>query len=509
MPTEIPADEPADANDTLAASEPAKTVSYKRIAENASFYMLSQIAGWVISFLTISIIPRALGETAVGELAVLGAAFMPLGTILGCGLESILVKEVGRNPNQAERLLRACIGLRLALHIPGVAASFLALSLIHPSPELWRLGTWSILLGFSGGFLELLRSVQAGWEHAKRVSALDFLPTLTPILVLPFLRYGPMALIIANSTVALSILLVRMAWVRQRISIRPSFDVAAWKLLVMGGLPFVATNFIGAMYAATTTFMLRHYTNDATVGAHAQASRLFGTFLFVPTVIGYAMLPAMSRLAEVNPQEFRRTQSHVLGLLIILGLPVTAMMIFLAAPLCHLLYGPRMFTTLPVALEVFAFALIPMYIVTTMYQFLVAQGRAAIWTLFYMGTVGLYALFSSLLIPLTLRTLHNGVVGAVSATVLAEGCAAISAIMLLKINPFNAEVMNRVGRAFAATLAMSAVMWLTRGWFVLFPALLGIAVFVFLTWRLRVLTPDEQSKVVGYVRQRLNLRQAA
>jgi O-antigen/teichoic acid export membrane protein len=65
----------------------------------------------------------------------------------------------------------------------------------------------------------------------------------------------------------------------------------------------------------------------------------------------------------------------VLALLIILSLPVMTSIIILAAPISHLLYGTKAFVDMPLVLQISALAIMPMYLVTTMYQFLVAQNR--------------------------------------------------------------------------------------------------------------------------------------
>ena len=41
-------------------------------------------------------------------------------------------------------------------------------------------------------------------------------------------------------------------------------------------------------------------------GVYTQAQRLFGTFLFVPTALGAALLPSLARLAQASQEEFRR-----------------------------------------------------------------------------------------------------------------------------------------------------------------------------------------------------------
>jgi O-antigen/teichoic acid export membrane protein len=226
----------------------------------------------------------------------------------------------------------------------------------------------------------------------------------------------------------------------------------------------------------------------------------------VPTALGAALLPSLARLAHAAPGEFRAMQTRVLSLLVVLGLPVMIAVMLLAAPLCHLLYGPDKFTALPPVLQVYALAILPMYIVTTMYQFLVAQGRQLIWSLFLLATVGLYVLFSVLLIPWTLHTLHNGTVGAVGATFLAEMCSAGFALALLGTNLLDWQTLGRIGRALLATAGMGVVLWLTRGLFLLIPLMAGTLTFIVLGGWLHILTPEEHDRLVGMVRRKLRRR---
>ena len=43
--------------------------SHGRVARNAGIYFIAQIVSWLVTFATLSIIPRALGKTGVGQLS--------------------------------------------------------------------------------------------------------------------------------------------------------------------------------------------------------------------------------------------------------------------------------------------------------------------------------------------------------------------------------------------------------------------------------------------------------
>lgn len=512
-----------------AAAEHPSTLDrpYGRVARNTVVYFLGQVLTWGITFVSLSIVPRALGERGMGELAVAGAAVGTVASIMGLSVEAYLTKEIGRDRDQAERLLRATLGLRILMIVPTALIAMVVLRSMSRSLIVWQLGMLSIADTAMVFWSNPARSVQAGWEHAKRVSALDFVGATTPLVAIPFLRFGPRGLAFTAVLVSFGITVTRTVWVRRYVRMAPLFDWRLWKEIIKGGLPFLANNNIISLYGFVSIFILKHFTDDSAVGVYSQAMRLFGTFLFVPTALGAALLPSLARLASADEAEFRRLQSRVLSLLVILGLPVTVSVIVLAAPFCHLLYGMHKFVAMPQVLHYYALAIIPVYIVSTMYQFLVAQGRNAVWTLFLGMSVVIYAVCCGVLVPLTIRSMHNGVVGAVMSTFIAESCSALFAFLLLRTNPFSGDAAGRTIRGIAAAAGMGAVMWalcrmtgeapsgdttpryLRMALHLLVPAGAGAAAYTLLAWQLRVLTPDEKVRVIGALRRKLRPAAAA
>jgi O-antigen/teichoic acid export membrane protein len=231
---------------------------------------------------------------------------------------------------------------------------------------------------------------------------------------------------------------------------------------------------------------------------------LKGTFLFLPTAIGYALMPSLARLAEANTAEFQRMERRVLVAVIALGLPVMTLVLMLAYPLSRLLYGEK-FQDLPLTLQATALSIIPIYINIVLYRFLVAQQKNAIWSLFLIGTVILNAILCYVLIPWARYApdVHNAAVGAVLASTLAEIVTVVFALLLLKTNPVNVDTVGRLLRSLLATGAMVIVIWWTRHLFILIPALLGVVVFSLAAWWLHVLGEEEQRKIMAIVRKKL------
>ena len=502
----------------------------KRVAKNTSIYLVSQIVTWLVTFVSIAIIPRLLGAATLGKLFFVSNLYTTVMVLFQFGIDSYLIKEIGRDARQTERLIRATFGLRLAVSLPTALIVWVALFLSVSKTDAiyWRIFLFS-LPGIPMGYLvSATRAVFSGAERAKRVMVLDIMTATLPLFCLPFLVAGhimrDVTILATASLIATFVALcVTLRWLRASTRIRPTVDFGLWKRLIQGGLPFVANNFILYLYAFITIYQLNYYAGEASVGVFSQAQKLFGTFLFVPTALGAALLPSLSRMAGAGHAEFKRMQAQVLSLLILLGLPMTVGVMLLARPLSLLLYRSHQtadFASMPLTLQVYALIIIPMYVVSTMYQFLVAQNRNGLWSGFLLASVGLCVVSGKFLIPYFRDHYQAGAMGAVAAILIAETASMLFAFVLLKTNPFDRETLSRVFRAALATAAMAIVIFFILRLFYLLPgrlqvappalilelllcSLLGAGTFAVWGWILHVLSAEEQEKVTNLIRRKL------
>jgi O-antigen/teichoic acid export membrane protein len=476
--------------------EPQPETTGGRVAKNASIYFVGQTFSWLANIIVLSIIPRTLGEAAMGQFAYVMGIIMMLALCAQMGGEMFLTIEVGRNPGSSKHFVEAMLGLRIALIPVYVLACLLFFKFSKGVDATMWMMVWILTVA---GILALvsdpLRAVMVAWEDSKRVSFFDLVFTLFPLLTLPFLRYGIITQAVIFLLSSLTVFFLRFRVVGRAMSLRPRYEPALWKHLLIKGFPYQANILVLQVYNLTSVLMLKHFGDYTALGVFSQAQRLFGAFLFVPNALSMALLPSLARMADAGTSEFRQTQSRVLVLLLVISLPVMTAIIFFSEPISHFLYGTTKYVDMPLVLKVYALAIAPIYIVSTMYQFLVAQGRGAVWTGFLITSVGLFVVFAALLIPYTLRVYQSGATGGAGAIFLAELCSTGFALALLGNNPFRGKMLRRIIAALLATGGMGAALWLTRSVFPLLSFALGILVFAILAWILRVLLPEEQERM--------------
>lgn len=482
----------------------------EKVVQNSSLYLLGQLLTWSVALVTVAIIPRRLGEVAWGQLMLANTILSPLMVLFGFSIDQYLMTECGRDPAQSERLVRATLGLRLVCIPFFVVSSVLALylcqatGLVPISRTVWILSIFPIIGTAIGYLFGLMRFVLAGWEDAVRVTRIDFLVSLIPFATIPFLGFGALGFTFANLVFAQPTSLYAALAVRRRIRLRPVFDIELSKRILRGSMGFLVNDVVAPFSAVGTVAVLRHYTNDATIGVYQQSVRLVGTFMFVPSAIGMALLPSLARMADAGGEGLKRMQQRVLVAVMVLGLPIVVMAWMIADPFCRLLYGKEQFQTLPMAVRVSGLCIIPLYVTIIMYRFLVAERKQSVWSLFMLGTMALNALLCWILVPLFLHSRwHSGLIGAVLATAGAEAFTMTAALVLLKINPFDRDTLGRMLRALCAASAMAGVMWLTRNLFFPITAACGLLTFGWLAWRLQTLGRDDQEKLAALVTRKL------
>lgn len=479
--------------------------SGQRVAKNALTYLLSQLLTWGVTLFVLAIQPRLVGDKGIGQLKIANTVVITVVTFACLSIEQFLIVEVGRKRAETERLLRATFGLRLAL-LPLLALLIIVgLAVMGADSVVWKIGFLHILR-VSIGFVGLpMRSVFGGWENARMVALIDFVPVISPLIAFPLLwaGFGILMLPLVDLIMVALLYLALFRYMARFVSLKPTFAVAEWKSLIVGGGAFFANEMTAQLYDFVTVLILTRLTDAATVGVYSQAIKFQGSFLFVPVAIGTAMLPSLARLADSDTGELRKIEQRTLIVMIATSLPVATMVYLLAHPLCHLLFGKKLLVGVPDVLQVSALNMLPLYISTVFYRFLVARKKNGVWSLFLMGTVALNGVLCALFIPYTRERMQNGAVGAAAASLIAEVVTMLFAFGLLRLNPFNGETIARILKAVVATAIMGFVVWILREWFILIPAVAGTGVFAVMAWGLKVLGAEEQAKLASLVRNKL------
>src|SRR6476469_3581321 len=117
-----------------------------RVVKNASILMATQLITWALSLLLVIFLPRYLGAAAVGEFAIAGSIWAIMGMLIGFGMDTLLMKEIARNPQRTPHLIGTAFILRVVLFLLscGIVAIYVRLMAYPPTTVniIWLTGVW-------------------------------------------------------------------------------------------------------------------------------------------------------------------------------------------------------------------------------------------------------------------------------------------------------------------------------------------------------------------------------
>jgi O-antigen/teichoic acid export membrane protein len=239
------------------------------------------------------------------------------------------------------------------------------------------------------------------------------------------------------------------------------------------------------------------------------STKLFGTLLFVPMIIGTATLARLTASHVIGRARFREELTPIVESTLVISLPIAAATVAIAGPLVVLLYGGVFWQSGPV-LSVLGLAIPATYLNIVVNQSLIASGRQIVWTKVMAFSAVLNPLINLFAIPAAHAAWNNAALGAAWSLVATEALMLVAGLYLLRGN-IDPAATSRVARAALASLTMGLAVYFTQRYGFVVQVAVGVIWIGALALPLRLIKPDELALVrrqAGRVRSRLVRRVA-
>lgn len=473
------------------------------VARNATVLLLAQLMTWGLTLLLTIFLPRYLGATAVGQLHIGQSLWTVMGVLATFGMDTLLTKEIARQPERVGDLLGVTLVLRGLLYLGTVA--LVALFLLVANYSLQTAAVIAIV-GVGNLLWQIIGAFQASLQGLERMEYISLgnvggkaFNTAISILLL-LLGYGVLVIAAVAIGAALLTLLLQAFFLRRMVPIHLSLDreLAGWML--RAGVPYLLSGLFLVAYMQLDVIVISLLVNERVVGWYGAADRLFGTLLFIPTVFVTAVFPALSRMHVETPEQLPAVMSRSFNLLLLLSMPIGLGVMVIADPVVTLLFGQEFIPSGPV-LAAFGPVLILTYQNMLLGQFLISVDRQRAWTV-VMAAVALLSIPADMvLIPWSQSRFGNGAIGGPLAFLITEAGMLVAGIVLL---PQGTLTWNNLWVALRALLAgglMAVTAWWLRDAFILLPIATAAVVYFFLLWLLRLLPRKELALGVSMLRQ--------
>ena len=315
-----------------------------KIIDNIGWLFFDKVLRMGLGLLVGVWIARYLGPEKFGLLSFATALVGLFGPIAGLGLQSVVVRDIVRDPSKKEETLGTAA---LMQFIGGLLAYGLILGTIfwmRPDEALTK-----ALVAILGAMLILKASeIAVYWFESQVLSKyivwvqngnflIFALIKITLILTnAPLITFAWATMVEALSAALFLLVMLNMQGPRLlqlRVSLERAQNLYAdsWPLLLSG----VAI----VIYMKIDQLMLGEMVGNDAVGIYSAALRISEAWYFIPMIIASSVFPSILEAKKRSDLEYRQRLQHLFDLMTWLSIIVAFPMTFLATSFVSILYG--------------------------------------------------------------------------------------------------------------------------------------------------------------------------
>ncbi|HYI37947.1 MAG TPA: flippase [Thermoleophilaceae bacterium] len=314
----------------------------RRVVHNTSVQLAGKLAVMAVGVASIAITTRYLGVAGYGRMALALTFLQTFGVLADAGLLTVTVREISRRPERASELVSTTLLLRLALSLVVLVVAVLV-SLVLPYDRTVRLAIVIAGAPFVLGLLSgsIVAVFQARLAMTKPVIA-DVTGRVCTFLALVAAVLADLGfyVVVATTGVGAAVTLA-LIWFFSRdvVTIRPSWDWARVRPLVVAAIPVGLTLAVNEIYFRADTVLISLFRDFEDVGAYSLAYRVVELVGVFPAIVMTSVFPLMSRYLTENRELAVRTIDATADLFTALGLAVAVGGAILAPQIVELAGG--------------------------------------------------------------------------------------------------------------------------------------------------------------------------
>lgn len=396
---------------------PDRNIS-RRIAVNVSSLFLARVLASLLSLVVAAYLARYLGKAGYGDYSFVFAYLVLFQSLTGTGIDTIVVKEITRDPSRQDLIVGNAVILRGALSLLG------ALSAVAAAQFLGFSGDMKILLGIAS--LTLLfgfGSVYTAVFHAHSRTACYAVPefvigAIFSLLMLVFIRIKASiaAFIVLQSVLIVPVTAMYIYFAKKVLNLKGTyrFDPGVCRSLLAQSWPFFASSIFSAIYMRIDQVMLFRMVGSESVGLYSASTRLTESLNIIPFAFNTSLYPLLCESFGRSREAFSKLYRRSLKYMGVIILPIAFGTTLLSARIIRFFYGDN-FLEASAALGILIWAEIFNFLSFPYGSAMTASGVQRFVVLFTMVGAAMNVALNLFLIP------RYGIVGASVATLLSYG----------------------------------------------------------------------------------------
>jgi len=315
-------------------------------------------------------IARELGTEGFGAFSFALALASILVIVGEMGLPKMVVRELSNHKEDVAKYIGDLTILRLiaGLASMGIIALIIAFTPRAPDTRIPLFLIGLSLLVFTGlrRFFDAIFQAFEVMKYQALVDMVDILLTFGVGTALLFSGYGLMGIAFAMMVGATISMAMDFIILTRKLG-KPvfSFDLAFWKRMVIGALPFGVIGVLTFLFGYSNTVLLSIFKGDEQAGLFSSAYRVIWMLAVIPATCMTAVFPFLARIGKSSDGRHKDAIRLVVKYLACLSLPFSGLLAIYAHQIISAVYGKSYTGATPAlwilaAIPLFSFAYIPL-----------------------------------------------------------------------------------------------------------------------------------------------------
>ncbi|MEP7187978.1 MAG: flippase [Roseiflexaceae bacterium] len=464
-----------------------------KVIKNASILMTSQLVTWALSLLLTIFMPRYLGATAVGEFVIASSIWAIMGMLIGAGIDTLLTKQIAREPDRTPQLIGTALMLRVIFFIVscGVVALYVRV-MAFPSTTVSII--W--IIGGSVLFTQIALTCQSALQGLEAMQFTSLANVVSKVintavgLSVILLNYGIYAVGFTQVAAALVNAILLVIFLRRYYT--PQFQrhaAPAWTM-IRSSVPYLMSGLGLILYGQVDVLIIASLVNTQEIGWYGAASQLFSTLLFIPVVFTTAVFPVLARTYATVPDALPKVLRKTFDMLLLVSIPIGLGILIVAPQVVIMLFGPAFIPSGPI-LALMGIVLIFTYQNVLIGQFLISTDRQNSWTIVMVVAAIITIPLDLVLVPWCQSMFGNGAIAGALSFIVTECAMVAVGIWLLPKGSLGWSNLHSGAKIIFAGLAMVGAAWWFRDMFIAIPICIGAITYIGTIALLRVVPPED------------------
>lgn len=319
-------------------------LTFKPVIINASWLFLDKMIRMGGNTLLTIWLARYLGPSQFGLWSYAIAFSSIFGALAALGLDTIVVRELVKNPNNQNKLLGTVFILKLIGGLLALFVSMFAILMvrINDAQLFWMVTLTSasfIFHAFNVVDLSFQSKIQSKYTVIATNSAF-ILSALAKVYCLmndaTLMTFIWIGLV---ESMILAILLIVVFYKKGQGTSKWAFDSAVAKQLLRDSWPLMLSGIAVLLYMRIDQIMIAEMVNDTAVGVYSAAVRLSEIWGFIPVIIVASIFPSIIKIKQKSNDQYYKNLKFLFTMLVILALGVAIPVSFFSSELIVVLYG--------------------------------------------------------------------------------------------------------------------------------------------------------------------------